>query len=668
MTGQGFRPSTMMGGGGTTLGRLPTQVAEGTFNTTIYTMIKEKKYDEVIEILTNQLDSNFPRSRAALSLRAYCYYHKGDYNSAAQSYETLVKIVPGVEEYQLYWAQSLHKAGRYPEALKACSTVEGPQYQERVSKLVASIKFELEEYQACKQHIDKMTFEDPDITILRGCILYKEGNNEGALRKFSEAVTALGWHADLAYNLAVTHYQLKQWGPSLKYISEIIERGIHEHPELSIGSNTEGLDVRSVGNSQTLKETALVEAFNLKSAIEYMMKNYVSAREALTDMPPRAQEELDPVTLHNTAIVNMADDPTTGFKKLNHLLQIPPFPPETFHNLLLFYCKYQYYDLAADVLAENSHLSFKYLSQHMYDFLDGCITAQTSAAEAYRKFDILSQKHVETLRKVTKSIKDAKDNGDAEASARALKDYDRALEEYIPVLMAQARIYWDIENFAMVEKLHRQSAEYCSDHDTWKLNLAHCFFMQETKFREAIKYYEPMYERAQENVLSVSAIVLANLCVSYIMTSMNEKAEDVMRRIEKEEEKLTFSEPDKQPLHLCIVNLVIGTLYCAKGNFEFGISRVMKSLEPFSRKIMTDTWYYAKRCFLALANNLAKHMVMIKDTTFQDILAFFDAADLHGKRIPAVIHPDPTKHDHSPKNTVRYEARLLKRLFLKLRE
>lgn len=27
------------------------------------------------------------------------------------------------------------------------------------------------------------------------------------------------------------------------------------------------------------------------------------------------------------------------------------------------------------------------------------------------------------------------------------------------------------------------------------------------------------------------------------------------------------------------------TLYCAKGNYEFGISRVIKSLEPYSRKV-----------------------------------------------------------------------------------
>ena len=59
---------------------------------------------------------------------------------------------------------------------------------------------------------------------------------------------------------------------------------------------------------------------------------------------------------------------------------------------------------------------------------------------------------------------------------------------YIPVLCSMARIYWDRENYAMVEKIFRQSAEFCSEHETWKLNVAHMFFMQETKFKEAIRY------------------------------------------------------------------------------------------------------------------------------------------------------------------------------------
>ena len=59
-------------------------------------------------------------------------------------------------------------------------------------------------------------------------------------------------------------------------------------------------------------------------------------------------------------------------------------------------------------------------------------------------------------------------------------------------------------------------------------------------------------------ILSVSAIVLANLCVSYIMTSQNDEAEELMRKIEKEEEQVAYEDSEKKTFHLCIVNLVIG--------------------------------------------------------------------------------------------------------------
>ena len=48
----------------------------------------------------------------------------------------------------------------------------------------------------------------------------------------------------------------------------------------------------------------------------------------------------------------------------------------------------------------------------------------------------------------------------------------RALERYIPVLMGMARIYWDREHYSQVERILRQAAEFASEHDTWKLNMA----------------------------------------------------------------------------------------------------------------------------------------------------------------------------------------------------
>lgn len=52
-------------------------------------------------------------------------------------------------------------------------------------------------------------------------------------------------------------------------------------------------------------------------------------------------QELDPVTLHNQALLNMDTKPSEGFEKLAFLLQQPSFPPVTFANLLLLYCKHE---------------------------------------------------------------------------------------------------------------------------------------------------------------------------------------------------------------------------------------------------------------------------------------------------------------------------------------
>ncbi|GCB76012.1 hypothetical protein scyTo_0019833, partial [Scyliorhinus torazame] len=141
--------------------------------------------------------------------------------------------------------------------------------------------------------VEQQPTDDPDTEINLGCLLYKEGHYEEACKKFTTAMQVVGYKPDLTYNIALCYYSMKQYAPALKYIAEIIE---HE-----------------------------------------------AAQEALTDMPPRSEEELDPVTLHNQALMNMDSKPTEGFEKLQFLLQQNPFPPETFGNLLLLYCKYENY-------------------------------------------------------------------------------------------------------------------------------------------------------------------------------------------------------------------------------------------------------------------------------------------------------------------------------------
>ncbi|XP_021934386.1 tetratricopeptide repeat protein 30A isoform X2 [Zootermopsis nevadensis] len=631
-----------------------------------FLMIKEQRYNDAIQVLTNVLETN-QASRAGLSLLAFCYFYTQDFRNAAECYEKLTLLQPEEAEYHLYYAQSLYQACLYENAMKVTAQINDPAFQGKITKLKAAIKYGEEDLAGAKSLVDSSPEDDPDTEINHGCLLYKEGRFEDALQKFSTVLQVLGYSPHLSYNVALCYYRLKEYAPALKHISDIIERGICEHPELSVGMTTEGIEMRSVGNTLTLHETALIEAFNLRAAIEYHLKNFESAREALTDMPPRSEEELDAVTLHNQALMNMETKPTEGFEKLQFLLQQNPFPPETFGNLLLLYCKYEYYDLAADVLAENAHLTYKYLTPYLYNFLDALITQQTSAEEAYRKFDEIASKHTETLRKLTKQVQEARQNHDDESVKRAVGEYEDALERYIPVLMAQAKIYWDLENYAQVEKIFRKSVEFCNENDIWKLNVAHVLFMQENKFKEATGFYEPIVKKHYDNILNVSAIVLANLCVSYIMTSQNEEAEEMMRKIEKEEEHLAYDDPDKKLFHLCIVNLVIGTLYCAKGNYEFGISRVIKSLEPYNKKLGTDTWFYAKRCFLSLIENLAKHMIVTRDSVFQECVQFLEHCETYGKDVKTIIEqPLEESHLHQGKNTVTYEARLLKALLLRL--
>lgn len=167
-------------------------------------------------------------------------------------------------------------------------------------------------------------------------------------------------------------------------------------------------------------------------------------------------------------------------------------------------------------------------------------------------------------------------------------------------------------------------------------------------------------------ILSVSAIVLANLCVAYIMTSQNEQAEELMRRVERAEERKSNSEG--QTLHLCIINLVIGTLYCAKGNFEFGLSRIAHALMVVegeaSSRLCADTWLHVKRCVLGLLCGLAKQTIVLPSLAIQDTLNFLHACEVYGLTTPAVLRED----DSDDQPTVGIEARTLRHLLMKIME
>ena len=633
---------------------------EGQKTKTIYSLIKTERYQEAIKLLNNEIQAS-PKSRAN-SLLAYCYYMAQDYHSACPIYEQLTYLYPREDEYKLYYAQCLYRMCEYDSALRACQEI-GPEYQEQLALLNAYIRYETGEFAMAKNLSENLDSQSSSV-MLKAAISLKEGKVEDALVEFERSKGVIGNKPGLLYNIALCHYKLRQYDKCMQFIAEIIERGTKEHQELGIGINQEGNQAQSVGNTQVLKDSSLVEVFNLKAAIEYNLKNFPQAKEALWDMPPRTEDEWDPVTLMNFALMNIDNDPTGGFKKLNYLLHNPPFPPETFCNLLLLYCKYNYFDLAADILAENPDLSVKYITNDDYEYLEALIFQSNNPEETGRRLEILGSKQLENLKRITKQIKESKTENDNKGLKNSLKEYDECLEKYIPVLMAEANLAWQKEDFSTVEKLFEKTSDYCSVHDTWRLNYAHTFFVQEEKYIEAIQYYERSFEKNIHNLLELPAIVIANLCVSYIMINENSKAEEIIKTLEDAETKALDENPEKHLYHQCIVNLVIGTLYCSKSNYEFGIGRIIKSFDPIDKKLSTDTWYYAKRCLVSMIERMAKLMIIIPDKIAIEVLDFLESCEKFGKKIRADLNPI----EQQGELMVSDESRLIRRLLIKLRD
>ena len=66
-------------------------IREGKFTEQIYSMIRDQKHQEAIAVLSTKV-LEFPNSRAATSLLAYCYYYVGDFQQAIGLYERLTKL------------------------------------------------------------------------------------------------------------------------------------------------------------------------------------------------------------------------------------------------------------------------------------------------------------------------------------------------------------------------------------------------------------------------------------------------------------------------------------------------------------------------------------------------------------------------------------------------
>ncbi|KAG9391653.1 Tetratricopeptide repeat [Carpediemonas membranifera] len=628
----------------------------------IYTLFSEENYEDVVELLTTQFIS-FEDTVAYRSLLAFSYFRLQNFEMAADLYEQLRKSDPTDENTILSLITCYYKIGDYQTALRLATTATvSAENEPALKRLQAAIRYENNDLQGAGKAVGNSQ-ADPMSLVQMGCVLYKEQKFKEAREKF-EAAHELHDETRLLtlYAIALCYYQENDLTNARSLINDILDEAIKQFPEVARSTRSQ----RSVGNTFALEQSALIETFNLRAALEMKNKNMSGVIRALNDMPFRHDSELDAVTLHNKALVQIDSDPSGGFQKLHFLLTNPPFPPETFGNLLLMYCEHELYDLAAGLLADNGNLAAQCLTPDRALFLNALIVAQTSQEEAYHKLEQLENRHLSALNQMMKQMNRANED----AMLEWVKKYETALNAYIPVMCNKERLLYDIGNYAAVEAHLRAAPDQATEHEVWRLNMAHTLYAAEN-YEGALEYYGPIIDDHEGRLLQVPAVVLANTCVCHIMLTQNADAEELMRAIDAEERAAMERSDAKPYFHLTIVNLVIGTLYCVKNNMAFGVERVLKAMDPPDQKISADTWLHVKLPILALIDELSKNITSITSRLLDDIIDFLTQAESVGQDVSTVISSTESgllegQEDAMPTfRTIGEEARMFKRLFIR---
>lgn len=181
------------------------------------------------------------QSRAALSLLGYCLYQKGDFAGAAECYGELAELFPDVDCYQMYHAQALFKACEYDEAMASSLKVNKDTMHFEVTKLQAAIKYAEDDLAGARALVETCQPDDVDTVVNTACILFAEERYDDACAKFTEAVNlSPEYRADLAYNIALCHYRRKRTTDALRFITDIVDRGMRMHQDLQVCYMSDG--------------------------------------------------------------------------------------------------------------------------------------------------------------------------------------------------------------------------------------------------------------------------------------------------------------------------------------------------------------------------------------------------------------------------------------------
>lgn len=116
----------------------------------------------------------------------------------------------------------------------------------------------------------------------------------------------------------------------------------------------------------------------------------------------------------------------------------------------------------------------------------------------------------------------------------------------------------------------------------------------------------------------------------------------------------------------------------AAGNFEFGVVRVMRALEPLHTHLDAPRWHAVMLCMLAMLDQVAKNMLILKDALVADLLSFLQDVEAAGRGLPALLQGSAGSSSSSNSNgeklpelqqrgqTICGQARSLRAVLLKM--
>lgn len=534
------------------------------------------------------------------------------------------------------------------ERSKALELFHTRRYSEAIivyEKLLNDYKDEQSDYEDCLFNI--------------ASCLASEGNFSGALERLSNLTNHT---KDIKYNIALCLYKQGNYQEALKCVDNLLADCRNEFPELQNTNQDFNIDNPSIQNS------LIVLISNLHFAILFdLERSNRELEDCLNDIPIGDIGQLDAITLHNQAICSHRNNASGSIEILSFLCNSEQTLADVHRNLLLLHLYYGQIESARKCLRNFPQQIRRQISNDELSFMQIIIEDSSNLSKLRNLLDSLLESKSPNYELV-------------ETIASYLNDQ-----------------YWRGNQFETLERFLLQLIKCSNDNSMWRRNLAHTLFMNDTKFKEASEIYEEFLNGEDSKILDVDPIILGNLCVSYVLSGRNGSAERIIRQVETEELKLTISELSnedsisgpidsidilkqihrdqsnncRQPSHLIIINLIIGTLYCVKSNYEFGLTRIFKSLEPVKLKLTTQSWYHVKRCLLSLLDRHSKQMLLIRDDLFKQILSFLIECEKFGLMIEAKscrlpVTEGQTNDPIAASNCVAYEARHLRSIVLKI--